>query len=155
MYSPTHPCRTDGWSGYGRLQKEFGELLQEKSGSKGQNFALYHFALQIRPKMRRYFPRRRDETFAGRSEEVVASAGRRTGRPPRRSNAEKASSSRPFGEQAGTVLPSGIGWICTANWYYSTGLSWALRVSCVAHTTAPLTYKLTWMDTVPDPIGAL
>jgi len=32
----------------------------------------YHFALQIRPKMRRYFPRRRDETFAGRSEEVVA-----------------------------------------------------------------------------------
>ena len=33
---------------------------------------LYQFALQIRPKMRRYFPRRRDETFAGRSEEVVA-----------------------------------------------------------------------------------
>ena len=33
---------------------------------------LYHFALQIDPKMRRYFPRRRDETFAGRSEEVVA-----------------------------------------------------------------------------------
>ena len=33
---------------------------------------LYHFALQIRPKMRRYFPRRRDKTFAGRSEEVVA-----------------------------------------------------------------------------------
>ena len=35
----------------------------------------YHFALWIQPKMRRYFPRRRDETFAGRSEEVVASAG--------------------------------------------------------------------------------
>jgi len=56
--------------------------------------ALYHFALQIHPKMRRYFSRQRDETFAGRpdtyrDEEVVASAGRRTGRPPRRSNAEK------------------------------------------------------------------
>gem|GEM_PF-3776765 len=33
---------------------------------------LYHFALQIDPKMRRYFPRRRDETFAGRSKEGVA-----------------------------------------------------------------------------------
>jgi len=52
--------------------------------------------------MRRYFHRRRDETFAGR--------------PPRRSNAEKASSSRPFGEQAESVPPCGIGWICIANW---------------------------------------
>jgi len=53
--------------------------------------------------MRRYFPRQRDETFAGRSEEAVASAGRRTGRPHRKSNAEKASSSRPFGEQVDRV----------------------------------------------------
>jgi len=51
---------------------------------------LYHFAVQIRPKMPRYFPRQRDETYAERSGEVVASAGRRTGQPPRRSNAEKA-----------------------------------------------------------------
>ena len=35
--------------------------------------------------MRRYFPRQRDGTFAGRSEEVVAPAGRRTGQPHRRS----------------------------------------------------------------------
>jgi len=55
-----------------------------------RRYPLYHFALQIHPKMRGYFPRRRDETFAGRSEEVVASAGRRMGRPTRRSNAEKA-----------------------------------------------------------------
>jgi len=52
------------------------------SRSNGNNF--YHFAVRIRPKMRRYFPRQRDETFAGRSEEVVASAGRRTVMPPRK-----------------------------------------------------------------------
>jgi hypothetical protein len=34
--------RTDGWSGYKPLHKEFGKLVQEKSGSKGQNFALLH-----------------------------------------------------------------------------------------------------------------
>jgi len=43
-----------------------------QAGTYYITFTLYHFALQIHPKMRRYFPRRRDETFAGRSEEVVA-----------------------------------------------------------------------------------
>jgi hypothetical protein len=58
------------------------------------NRLLYHFAVQSRPKMRRYF-------FAGRSEEVVASAVQRTGRYPRRSDAKKAASSRLDGEQVG------------------------------------------------------
>ena len=67
--------------------------------------------------MRRYFPRQRDGTFAGRSEEVVASAGRRTGRPTRRSNADASASLSTSKEQAETVPASEIGWICTAKWY--------------------------------------
>ena len=80
--------------------------------------------------MRRYFPRQRDGTFAGRTEEIVQSAGLL--RPPDgglRRRSERwddllgevlrmlrllLSTSK---EQAGTVPPSGIGWICTANWY--------------------------------------
>jgi len=53
--------------------------------------------------MRRYFPRRRDETFAGRSEEVIASAGRRMGRPPRRSNADTSASLSTSKEQVDRV----------------------------------------------------
>jgi len=34
--------RTDGWSGYGPLRKDFAKLVQEKSGSKGQNFPMLH-----------------------------------------------------------------------------------------------------------------
>ena len=72
---------------------------------------------QIHPKMRRYFPRRRDETYAGRSEEAVASAGWRTGRPPRGSKVDASASLSTSKEQAEPVPPCGIGWICTANWF--------------------------------------
>jgi len=53
---------------------------------------LYHFSLQIQPKMRRYFPRQRDGTFAGRTGDGYAFAGRLTGRPHRRGDADASAS---------------------------------------------------------------
>jgi hypothetical protein len=73
------------------------------------NVVLYHFALHIHPKMRRYFPRQRDETFAVRSamlrdEEVVGSAGRRTERPPRRGDVDASASLSISKEQADWIV---------------------------------------------------
>jgi len=39
---PNASIRTDGWAGYAPLRKDFKKLVQEKSGTKGQNFALLH-----------------------------------------------------------------------------------------------------------------
>ena len=50
------------------------------------------FSLQIQPKMRRYFPRQRDGTFAGRTGDGYAFAGRLTGRPHRRGDADASAS---------------------------------------------------------------
>ena len=109
------------------------------SDQRDQMGRLYHFALQIQPKMRRYFPRQRVETFAGRSEEGVAYAGLL--RPPdgglrRRSELRDDLSgevlrmlrlhSAQAKSKAELVPPCGIGWVCTENRYqYTKRVQWS------------------------------
>ncbi len=45
--SPTAQVRTDGWAGYKGLEKEFPNLVREKSEKKGKNFPQLHRSIMM------------------------------------------------------------------------------------------------------------